>query len=131
MGPSARSSTWPSARRDPSSLERENLEIVASGEDDARALPATRGNLDAVAAGRLFVRQKPGPKNSLGLAEFIFPNRNNVYMHGTPAQSLFSRTRRDFSHSAGGPGTARPMGAAGRHRLDGRAHRGRDAGEGW
>ena len=23
---------------------------------------------------------------------------NNVYMHGTPAQSLFSRTRRDFSH---------------------------------
>ena len=45
----------PHARRDPSYLERENLEIVATGDDDARALPATGANLDAVAAGRLFV----------------------------------------------------------------------------
>ncbi len=88
----------PHARRDASYLERENLEIVATGANDAPALPATGANLDAVAAGRLFVRQKPGPRNSLGLAKFIFPNRNNVYMHGTPAQALFSRTRRDFSH---------------------------------
>ena len=28
----------------------------------------------------------------------IFPNADNVYMHGTPAQQLFSRARRDFSH---------------------------------
>jgi murein L,D-transpeptidase YcbB/YkuD len=88
----------PHARRDASYLERENLEIVASGEHDARALPATGANLDAVAAGRLVVRQKPGPRNSLGLAKFIFPNHENIYMHDTPAQSLFSRTRRDFSH---------------------------------
>jgi murein L,D-transpeptidase YcbB/YkuD len=88
----------PAARRDPSYLERENMEIVGSGADDAPALPMTIESLDAVAAGRLFVRQKPGPKNSLGLAKFIFPNRENVYMHGTPAQHLFSRTRRDFSH---------------------------------
>src|SRR4030095_11110352 len=32
------------------------------------------------------------------LAKFIFPNDNNVYMHGTPATELFSRARRDFSH---------------------------------
>jgi len=55
-------------------------------------------NLDAVVAGRLFVRQRPGPRNSLGLVKFIFPNHENVYMHGTPATQLFSRTRRDFSH---------------------------------
>ena len=71
---------------------------MASGADSASALPATRENLDAVAKGRLFVRQKPGPKNSLGLAKFIFPNSENVYMHGTPAPQLFARTRRDFSH---------------------------------
>jgi murein L,D-transpeptidase YcbB/YkuD len=88
----------PHARRDPSYLDRENMEIVASGDDDARALPSTPENLDAVVAGRLFVRQKPGPNNSLGLAKFIFPNSENVYMHGTPARQLFSRTRRDFSH---------------------------------
>jgi L,D-transpeptidase YcbB len=88
----------PHARRDPGYLDRENMEIVASGGDDAPPLPSTPENLSHVLAGRLFVRQKPGPKNSLGLAKFIFPNSANVYMHGTPAQQLFARARRDFSH---------------------------------
>ena len=74
------------------------MEIVASGADDAPSLPASEDNIAKVASGKLFVRQKPGPANSLGLAKFIFPNSENVYMHGTPAQQLFSRTRRDFSH---------------------------------
>jgi murein L,D-transpeptidase YcbB/YkuD len=30
--------------------------------------------------------------------KFIFPNSHNVYFHGTPAQSLFGQSRRDFSH---------------------------------
>jgi murein L,D-transpeptidase YcbB/YkuD len=88
----------PHARRDPSYLAHEDLEIVASGRDDAPSLPGTPANLDAVLAGRLFLRQRPGPRNSLGLAKFIFPNHENVYMHGTPATQLFSRARRDFSH---------------------------------
>jgi murein L,D-transpeptidase YcbB/YkuD len=88
----------PHARRDPGYVARENLEIVASGDDDAAPLPVTPENLDKVVAGTLFVRQKPGPKNSLGLAKFIFPNTESIYMHGTPAQGLFSRARRDFSH---------------------------------
>jgi len=88
----------PHARKDPSYLADHDFEIVASGADDAPSLPATPENLDAVAAGRLYVRQRPGPENSLGLAKFMFPNAENVYMHGTPAQELFSRTRRDFSH---------------------------------
>jgi murein L,D-transpeptidase YcbB/YkuD len=49
-------------------------------------------------SGRLMVRQKPGPTNALGLVKFIFPNANNVYLHSTPAQQFFSRSRRDFSH---------------------------------
>jgi murein L,D-transpeptidase YcbB/YkuD len=88
----------PHARRDPAYIDRQSFEIVASGDDAASALPATNENLDKVAAGRLHIRQKPGPNNALGLAKFIFPNANNVYMHGTPAQELFSRVRRDFSH---------------------------------
>jgi murein L,D-transpeptidase YcbB/YkuD len=88
----------PHARHDPSYLDREQLEIVASDADNAPAMPATPENLAAVVAGKLFMRQKPGPKNSLGLAKFIFPNAENVYMHGTPAPQLFSRARRDFSH---------------------------------
>src|SRR5262249_5472449 len=44
------------------------------------------------------IRQRPGPKNALGLAKFIFPNNYNVYLHSTPELQLFSRARRDFSH---------------------------------
>jgi murein L,D-transpeptidase YcbB/YkuD len=44
------------------------------------------------------LRQKPGPRNALGLVKFIFPNDNSVYLHSTPEQTLFSRSRRDFSH---------------------------------
>jgi len=88
----------PKARKNASYFDRENLEIVASGDEDAAALPPTPANLDRVVAGKLHVRQKPGPQNSLGLAKFIFPNADDVYMHGTPARQLFSRARRDFSH---------------------------------
>lgn len=44
------------------------------------------------------VRQKPGKNNSLGLVKFIFPNSDDIYMHDTPAKSLFSRESRAFSH---------------------------------
>jgi murein L,D-transpeptidase YcbB/YkuD len=51
-----------------------------------------------VSQGAVMVREKPGPKNSLGLIKFMFPNQYDIYMHSTPAVSLFERTRRDFSH---------------------------------
>lgn len=44
------------------------------------------------------VRQKPGPKNSLGLIKFLFPNSNNIYLHDTPSKSLFEKENRAFSH---------------------------------
>ena len=93
-----RSEIVPKARRDPGYLAREELEIVAGGGTGAAALPATPENLDRVLAGKLYLRQRPGPSNSLGLAKFIFPNDEDVYMHGSPAKPLFSRARRDFSH---------------------------------
>ena len=36
-------------------------------------------------SGKLLVRQRPGPANSLGLVKFMFPNEHNVYLHSTPA----------------------------------------------
>lgn len=54
--------------------------------------------LDQVLSRKLFVRQQPGPDNSLGLIKFEFPNAYDIYMHGTPATVLFSSSRRDFSH---------------------------------
>lgn len=44
------------------------------------------------------VRQKPGGNNSLGKVKFMFPNTNNIYLHDTPAKSLFNKDERAFSH---------------------------------
>ncbi|WP_433829084.1 L,D-transpeptidase family protein [Flavobacterium anhuiense] len=44
------------------------------------------------------VRQKPGPDNSLGLVKFMFPNKEDIYMHDTPSKTLFDFEKRTFSH---------------------------------
>ena len=44
------------------------------------------------------LKQPPSSKNALGLVKFMFPNRNNIYLHDTPAKSLFQRDMRAFSH---------------------------------
>lgn len=69
----------PALARDPNYLDRHHMEMTSSG-------AGTR------------VRQRPGPWNALGRIKFVFPNVHDVYLHGTPAPELFSRSRRDFSH---------------------------------
>jgi L,D-transpeptidase YcbB len=54
--------------------------------------------LEQLKSGHLRVRQKPGPTNSLGLVKLIFPNEDNVYLHGTEAPQLFGEEVRDLSH---------------------------------
>ena len=44
------------------------------------------------------MREPPNQGNALGLVKFMFPNRHNIYLHDTPAKSLFGREKRDFSH---------------------------------
>ena len=88
----------PILARDPEYLRRQQMEIVRGPGDDARVVAVTAENLVLLRQGTLRLRQRPGPHNALGLVKFVFPNTENVYMHGTPAQELFSRSRRDFSH---------------------------------
>jgi murein L,D-transpeptidase YcbB/YkuD len=88
----------PSARKDPAVIERRRMQIVSGSGDAATVMPSTPENVELVARGRLRLRQQPGPDNSLGLVKFMLPNPYNVYLHSTPAQSLFAESRRDFSH---------------------------------
>ena len=88
----------PAIRRDPKYLERQNLEIVAGPADSSPVLAPTAETLAGLGRTNTRLRQRPGPRNALGLVKFMFPNENDVYMHGTPAQELFGRARRDFSH---------------------------------
>lgn len=70
---------YPKAQADPTYLERNNYEIVTIDHKQR-------------------VRQKPGPKNSLGLIKFMFPNDFNIYLHDTPEGELFNKDVRAFSH---------------------------------
>jgi murein L,D-transpeptidase YcbB/YkuD len=74
-------------------LASHNFEVT-----DSKGNILTSFTTDQVAHGGVLVREKPGPKNSLGLVKFIFPNQYDIYLHSTPATELFDRTRRDFSH---------------------------------
>jgi murein L,D-transpeptidase YcbB/YkuD len=85
--------TLPSVMRDPAFLERTNMEVL-----DRRGNTIDPSTADLSDGGGYRFRQRPGTSNSLGLVKFIFPNEFNVYLHDTPAESLFSRARRSFSH---------------------------------
>jgi murein L,D-transpeptidase YcbB/YkuD len=73
-------------------LASKNFETV-----DSRGNPVSP-SVAQVERGGVIVREKPGPKNSLGLIKFMFPNDYDIYLHSTPAPQLFNRSRRDFSH---------------------------------
>ena len=88
----------PKARLDPQSIAARQMEIVDGYGATATVYPNTAVNVELLAKGSLRLRQKPGPDNSLGLIKFMLPNPYNVYLHSTPAQSLFAQSRRDFSH---------------------------------
>ena len=59
---------------------------------------SVQASAEEIERGGVVVRQKPGAMNALGLVKFMFPNQYNIYLHSTEAPSLFTRTRRDFSH---------------------------------
>jgi L,D-transpeptidase YcbB len=92
----ARNELVPRLRRDPAHWAREGFEFV-----DGRGLADTvlsEAKMQAVLAGALRIRQRPGPRNALGDIKFVFPNRESIYLHHTPSVRLFERARRDFSH---------------------------------
>lgn len=93
-----RNELLPALARDPGYLARHAMELVRGPGDDAQVVAQDPESLSGLRAGVLRVRQRPGPKNSLGLVKFVFPNTADVYLHGTPATELFGRARRDFSH---------------------------------
>ncbi len=88
----------PRLRRDPDYWQREEFEAVPVGAKGAAITTLDAATLDGLESGALRVRQRPGEKNALGAVKFVLPNTMDIYLHGTPAQGLFERSRRDFSH---------------------------------
>jgi len=88
----------PKLHKDPRYLARKGFEVTDQNGHIASRGAVNTATLAQLQSGRLMVRQKPGPSNSLGLVKFMFPNEYDVYLHSTPAPQLFKRSRRDFSH---------------------------------
>ena len=89
----AQGETLPAVMQDASFLARNNMEVL-----DASGRVVDPESIDLDDPTKYRFRQRPGSGNSLGLVKFMFPNEYNVYLHDTPADSLFARATRSFSH---------------------------------
>ena len=88
----------PHIQKDPNYIARNNFEVVTPKGEVVTDNQVSPEVLEGIRSLHLMVRQKPGETNSLGLVKIIFPNPDNVYLHGTDAPGLFSQDIRDFSH---------------------------------
>jgi murein L,D-transpeptidase YcbB/YkuD len=93
-----RNEIMPHIQKDPNYIAKHNFEVVTPQGEVVTDNQVSPEVLDGIRSLHLMVRQKPGDTNSLGLVKIIFPNPDNVYLHGTDAPELFSPDVRDFSH---------------------------------
>ena len=85
----------PRLQRDPGYVQRNNFEIVSAS---GARLAATPENIAALGSGSARIRQRPGRRNALGDIKFVFPNKDNIYLHHTSSPGLFKREDRALSH---------------------------------
>lgn len=87
----------PDLKRDPGSLRRMNIRVL---DGSGREVNPYSVNWHKYGAGRLppyQFRQDAGANNALGLVKIMFPNPYLVYLHDSPAKSLYDRDERTFS----------------------------------
>jgi murein L,D-transpeptidase YcbB/YkuD len=88
----------PKIKANPNWVAGNDFEIVRGQGDDGMVVPQSADSVAALERNELRLRQRPGPRNALGNAKFLFPNRYNVYLHDTPSQGAFAQSSRAASH---------------------------------
>ncbi|MDV5168260.1 murein L,D-transpeptidase [Photobacterium rosenbergii] len=88
----------PKARRDRGYLHRNGFAVIRSWQSSEQ-IPIHTIDWRIVNAKQFpyRLRQKPGRKNALGRFKFNMPNDHAIYLHDTPAKSLFAKESRAFS----------------------------------
>ena len=96
----ARNELLPRIKEDPGYLAANDFELLSDWSDGATAVDPQSVDWSEITpdAFTYRLRQSPGDGNALGRIKFMFPNQFNVYLHDTPARSLFERAERSFSH---------------------------------
>jgi len=84
----------PAVLKNPKYLDQKNMEVVTSSGEVVNP-KSIKWSADPFP---YLIRQKPGGDNSLGLVKFMFPNEHSIYIHDTPARSLFELENRALSH---------------------------------
>jgi murein L,D-transpeptidase YcbB/YkuD len=89
----------PKVRDDIYYLAKHGYEVVDTARNEVIADPSAIdwSELDTTEM-HFRVRQKAGIGNALGNVKFMFPNQFSIYLHDTPADHLFDRSRRTLSH---------------------------------
>jgi murein L,D-transpeptidase YcbB/YkuD len=85
----------PQIRKDPNWLAANRMEVGQYV--DGRWQAVDPASVDWQQPGSVFLRQAPGPGNALGRLKFGMDNPFSIYLHDTPAQSLFEQPLRPFS----------------------------------
>jgi hypothetical protein len=86
------------SQNDPAYLGRHSYQLINACWAIVGEGPVNDQTKCMLYSGQLRIRQKPGPKNALGLIKFDFSN-HRACVYGTPSAGLFAKPRRDFSHS--------------------------------
>ena len=95
----AEGETAPAMAKNPGYLASHHIDVLRRGSNGESTVdPASINWDDPSALKDLAFRQRPGADNALGHVKFLFPNQYNVYLHDTPADELFARPGRAFSH---------------------------------
>ena len=81
-------------------LTDRNYEVVSGFTADPQVLAADSVDWQAVADGRakVYVRQRPGPANSMGQMKFNLANASGIFLHDTPKKELFAKETRNLSN---------------------------------
>ena len=81
-------------------LKSHGYRVIDQWSENPTVLDASTVDWKGAAAGtsHLFVRQDPGPLNSMGKLKFPFPNPEGIYLHDSPGKDLFAKTRRNLSN---------------------------------
>jgi len=95
-----RNEILPKVQKDVGYLAKNNIVVLSDWTAEAKIIDPWEVDWSKITRRSLGYkfRQDSGPGNALGRVKFMFPNKHNIYLHDTPARSLFDKTVRSFSH---------------------------------
>ncbi len=87
----------PELKRNAGALKRMNIRVLDSGGREVNPYSVDWNRYGPSRLPPFQFVQDPGPNNALGLVKIMFPNPYLVYLHDSPAKSLYEQDQRTFS----------------------------------